>query len=108
MTTVNEPFTFGQGTLKNLGQKQKHVREFIGSETYDVIAKSGMERATPDQWIGFLRNARQKGVKPEELADAGLLSFNNNFYSAHNAFNTAESVERTNARVIENLIKGLK
>ena len=77
MTTVNEPFTFGQGTLKNLGQKQKHVREFIGSETYDVIAKSGMERATPDQWIGFLRNARQKGVKPEELADAGLLSFNN-------------------------------
>jgi D-3-phosphoglycerate dehydrogenase len=37
-----------------------------------------------------------------------LLSFNNNFYSAHNAFNTAESVERTNARVIENLIKGLK
>lgn len=37
-----------------------------------------------------------------------LLSFNNNFYSAHNAFNTVESVERTNARVIENLIKGLK
>jgi D-3-phosphoglycerate dehydrogenase len=37
-----------------------------------------------------------------------LLNFNNNFYSAHNAFNTAESVERTNARVIENLIKGLK
>jgi hypothetical protein len=77
MTTVNEPFTFGQGTLKNLGQKQKHVREFIGSESYDVIARSGMERATADQWIGFLRNARQKGVKPEELADAGLLSFNN-------------------------------
>jgi len=77
ITTVNDPLTFGQGTLKNLGQKQKHVREFIGSETYDVVAKSGMERATADQWIGFLRNARQKGVKPEELADAGLLSFNN-------------------------------
>ena len=76
MTTVNEPFTFGQGTFKNLGQKQKHVREFIGSESYDVIARSGMERATPDQWIGFLRNARQKGVKPEELADAGLITFN--------------------------------
>ena len=37
-----------------------------------------------------------------------LLSFKNNFYSAHNAFNTVESVERTNERVIENLIKGLK
>jgi D-3-phosphoglycerate dehydrogenase len=37
-----------------------------------------------------------------------LLNFNNNFYSAHNAFNTNESVERTNNRVIENLIKGLK
>jgi D-3-phosphoglycerate dehydrogenase len=37
-----------------------------------------------------------------------LLKFNNSFYSAHNAFNTIESVERTNARVIENLIKGLK
>tara|TARA_B100001248_G_scaffold59713_1_gene40918 strand:- start:1975 stop:2946 length:972 start_codon:yes stop_codon:yes gene_type:complete len=37
-----------------------------------------------------------------------LLSFNNNFYSAHNAFNTVESVERTNVKVIENLIRGLK
>jgi len=37
-----------------------------------------------------------------------LLNFNKNFYSAHNAFNTKESVERTNNRVIENLIKGLK
>ena len=37
-----------------------------------------------------------------------LLSINNNFYSAHNAFNTVESVERTNAKVIENLIRGLK
>ena len=36
-----------------------------------------------------------------------LLDFNNNFYSAHNAFNTVESVDRTNNRVIENLIKGL-
>ena len=76
MTTANEPFTFGQGSLKNIGEKQKHVREFIGSESYDVIAGSGVERATADQWIGFLRNARQKGVKPEELADSGLLSFN--------------------------------
>ncbi len=76
MTTVNEPFTFGHGTLKNLGVKQKHVMEFIGSESYDVIAKSGVDRATADQWIGFLRNARQKGVKPEELADSGLLTLN--------------------------------
>jgi len=76
MTTANEPFTFGQGSLKNIGEKQKHVREFIGSESYDVIAGSGVERATADQWIGFLRNARQKGVKPEELADSGLLTFN--------------------------------
>lgn len=37
-----------------------------------------------------------------------LLSFRNNFYSAHNAFNTIESVEKTNSRVIENLINGLK
>ena len=76
MTTANEPFTFGQGSLKNIGEKQKHVREFIGSESYDVIAGSGVDRATADQWIGFLRNARQKGVKPEELADSGLLTFN--------------------------------
>jgi hypothetical protein len=76
MTTVNDPLTFGQGSLKNIGEKQKHVREFIGSESYDVIAKSGVERGTADQWIGFLRNARAKGVKSEELADSGLLTFN--------------------------------
>ena len=32
-----------------------------------------MAKATPQQWIGYLTNARQKGVKPEELEDAGLL-----------------------------------
>ena len=76
ITTVNEPFTFGQGTLKNQGERQAHVREFIGSQAYDVIAATNIERATPDVWIGFLRNARQKGVKSEELADAGLITFN--------------------------------
>ncbi len=76
ITTVNEPFTFGQGTLKNQGVRQAHVREFIGSQAYDVIAATNIDRATPDVWIGFLRNARQKGVKAEELADAGLITFN--------------------------------
>ena len=36
-----------------------------------------------------------------------LLKFKHNFYSAHNAFNTIESVKRTNDRVINNLITGL-
>lgn len=76
ITTVNEPRTFGQGTLKNLGEKQGSVREFIGSEAYDVIAASNIAKATPQQWIGYLTNARQKGVKPEELEDAGLLILN--------------------------------
>jgi D-3-phosphoglycerate dehydrogenase len=37
-----------------------------------------------------------------------FLKMKHGFYSAHNAFNTIESVERTNEKVIENLIKGLK
>lgn len=37
-----------------------------------------------------------------------LLKSDHNFFSAHNAFNTVESVKKTNTRVIENLIKGLK
>jgi D-3-phosphoglycerate dehydrogenase len=37
-----------------------------------------------------------------------FLKMKHNFYSAHNAFNTMDSVERTNKKVIENLIKGLK
>lgn len=37
-----------------------------------------------------------------------LLRVKNNFYSSHNAFNTIESVQRTNDRVIANLIMGLK
>ena len=76
ITTVNEPRTFGQGSLQNLGEKQKSVREFIGSEAYDIIAASNMAKATPQQWIGYLTNARQKGVRPEELEDAGLLILN--------------------------------
>jgi hypothetical protein len=76
ITTANEPYTFGQGTIKNLGEKQKNVREFLGSESYDIIAASNMAKATPQQWIGFLANARQKGVKAEELEDAGLLILN--------------------------------
>lgn len=76
ITTVNEPRTFGQGSLQNLGEKQKSVREFIGSEAYDVIAASNIAKATPQQWIGYLTNARQKGVRPEELEDAGLLILN--------------------------------
>ena len=76
ITTVNEPYTFGQGTIKNLGEKQQSVREFLGSESYDIIAASNMAKATPQQWIGFLANARQKGVKAEELEDAGLLLLN--------------------------------
>lgn len=36
-----------------------------------------------------------------------LLKFKNNFFSAHNAFNTFESVKRTNDAVITNLIEGL-
>jgi hypothetical protein len=76
ITTTNEPRTFGEGTIKNLGEKQKNVREFIGSESYDIIAASNIAKATPQQWIGYLTNARQKGVKPEELEDAGLLILN--------------------------------
>jgi D-3-phosphoglycerate dehydrogenase len=37
-----------------------------------------------------------------------FLKMKHGFYSAHNAFNTIESVERTNKQVVENLIKGLK
>lgn len=37
-----------------------------------------------------------------------LLKFDGNFFSAHNAYNTIESVDRTNKKVIRNLIEGLK
>ena len=76
ITTANEPYTFGQGVIKNQGEKQQSVREFLGSESYDIIAASNMAKASPQQWIGFLANARQKGIKAEELEDAGLLILN--------------------------------
>ena len=35
-----------------------------------------------------------------------LLKFSGNFYSAHNAYNTKESIDRTNRKAVENLLKG--
>ena len=34
-----------------------------------------------------------------------LLQFKNCFLSSHNAFNTEQSIERTNKKVFENLVK---
>ena len=56
----------------------------------------------------LIRNVGLDVFEQEPIdASNSLLKFKNNFYSAHNAFNTFESVKRTNDEVVKNILKGL-
>ena len=48
----------------------------MGSAAWDYVKRGGNEFAKPAQWMGFMKGSLNKGVKAEELEDAGLLIFN--------------------------------
>ena len=67
-----EPLTFGRApTAKPTGT----VKDYLGSEAFDYVNQYGNNQATAEQWLGFLKGARQKGIKAEELEDAGIIIF---------------------------------
>src|SRR5210317_242541 len=72
LTIPKESLTFGKGLRAN---KDGTVREYLGSAAFDEINKSGNEIATAQQWLGFLKGVRNKGIKAEELSDSGLVIF---------------------------------
>ena len=72
LTVPNEPLTFGKGLRQN---KNDTVKEYLGSAAWDEVNRSGNAMGTPQEWIGFLKGLRQKGIKAEELSDSGLLIF---------------------------------
>jgi hypothetical protein len=72
LTIPREPLTFGKGLRAN---RDGTVKEYLGSVAFDEISKSGNEVATAQQWLGFLKGLRNKGIKSEELSDSGLVMF---------------------------------
>jgi hypothetical protein len=64
--------TFGRGLRQN---KNDTVKEYLGSAAWDEVNRSGNAIGTPQEWMGFLKGLRQKGIKAEELSDSGLLIF---------------------------------
>jgi hypothetical protein len=70
-----DSYTFGRGpTAKPTGT----VKDYLGSEAFDYVNQYGNSEATAEQWLGFLKGARQKGIKAEELEDSGILIFKGN------------------------------
>jgi len=72
LTIPKEPLTFGKGLKAN---QDNTTRSYLGSAAFDEISKSGNEVATAQQWLGFLKGLRNKGIKAEELSDSGLVMF---------------------------------
>src|SRR6056300_1249064 len=72
LTVPTEPLTFGKGLKLN---QDNTTRSYLGSAAFDEISRSGNEVATAQQWLGFLKGLRNKGIKAEELADSGLVMF---------------------------------
>ena len=72
LTVPNEPLTFGKGLRQN---KNDTVKEYLGSAAWDEVNRSGNAVGTPQEWMGFLKGLREKGIKAEELSDSGLLMF---------------------------------
>jgi len=69
-----EPLSFGKSKRQ---LKVDNITEFMGSAAWDYVKKGGNEFAKPAQWMGFMKGSLNKGIKAEELEDAGLLIFNN-------------------------------
>jgi len=72
LTVPKEPLTFGKGLRAT---KDDTVRSYLGSAAWDEVNRSGNAMGTPQEWMGFLKGLRQKGIKAEELSDSGLLIF---------------------------------
>ena len=69
-----EPFSFGKSKRQ---LENDNITQFMGSAAWDYVKKGGNEFAKPAQWMGFMKGSLNKGIKAEELEDAGLLIFNN-------------------------------
>ena len=73
LTIQSAPLSFGKSQRQ---LKVDNITEFMGSAAWDYVKKGGNEFAKPDQWMGFMKGSLTKGIKAEELEDAGLLVFN--------------------------------
>jgi len=74
LTVQAEPLSFGKSQRQ---LKVDNITEFMGSAAWDYVKKGGNEFAKPAQWMGFMKGSLNKGIKAEELEDAGLLILNN-------------------------------
>ena len=74
LTIQAAPLSFGKSQRQ---LKVDNITEFMGSAAWDYVKKGGNEFAKPAQWMGFMKGSLSKGIKAEELEDAGLLIFNN-------------------------------
>ena len=74
LTVQAEPLSFGKSKRQ---LKVDNITEFMGSAAWDYVKKGGNEFAKPAQWMGFMKGSLNKGIKAEELEDAGLLILNN-------------------------------
>ena len=73
LTVQAEPLSFGKSKRQ---LKVDNITEFMGSAAWDYVKRGGNEFAKPAQWMGFMKGSLNKGIKAEELEDAGLLMFN--------------------------------
>ena len=73
ITVQAEPLSFGKSKRQ---LKVDNITEFMGSAAWDYVKKGGNEFAKPAQWMGFMKGSLNKGIKAEELEDAGLLILN--------------------------------
>ena len=73
LTVQAAPLSFGKSQRQ---LKVDNITEFMGSAAWDYVKKGGNEFAKPAQWMGFMKGSLNKGIKAEELEDAGLLIFN--------------------------------
>lgn len=72
LTVPQAPLTFGKGLRAN---QDDTTRSYLGSAAFDEVNRSGNAVGTPQEWLGYLKGLRNKGIKAEELADSGLVIF---------------------------------
>ena len=72
LTVPQAPLTFGKGLRAN---QDNTTRSYLGSAAFDEVNRSGNAVGTPQEWLGYLKGLRNKGIKAEELADSGLVIF---------------------------------
>ena len=74
LTVQAEPLSFGKSKRQ---LKVDNITEFMGSAAWDFVKKSPTEFGKPQTWLNLMKGSLTKGIKAEELEDAGLLIFNN-------------------------------